>query len=89
MSSKHRMGMMLTLAALVAGTIALQPTPALAYVGPGAGLSLLGSVIGLLAAIFTAIGIVLSWPIRLVVRRIRNARAAKVESGSAGEASGA
>jgi len=45
--------------------------PAAAYVGPGAGLSLLGSLWWLLVAVLTAIGIVLYWPIKVLIRWIR------------------
>jgi len=45
--------------------------PSLAYVGPGAGLSLIGSVAGLLAAIGTALGFVLFWPVRALYRRLK------------------
>jgi len=44
---------------------------AMAYVGPGAGISLIGALVGLVAAIFTALGVVLSWPIRKVLKRRR------------------
>ena len=45
--------------------------PALAYVGPGAGLSLLGAFWGLLAAIFAALAFVLLWPLRRIFKRRR------------------
>ena len=45
------------------------PALALAYVGPGAGLTLLGSLLGFIFAIlFVLIGIV-SWPLRVIWRR--------------------
>jgi hypothetical protein len=47
------------------------PNIAMAYVGPGAGLTLIGSLIGLLIAVLTALGIILFWPIRALIRRIR------------------
>jgi hypothetical protein len=47
------------------------PKMAMAYVGPGAGLTLIGSLIGLLIAVLTALGIILFWPIRALIRRIR------------------
>ena len=47
------------------------PEMAIAYVGPGAGLTLIGSLIGLLIAILTALGIILYWPVRALIRRIR------------------
>ncbi len=44
---------------------------AIAYVGPGAGISLLGALWGLLLGIFMAIGVVLFWPIRAMIRKWR------------------
>jgi membrane protein implicated in regulation of membrane protease activity len=58
---------MLTAAALVAG-VAL---PAAAYIGPGAGLSLLGAFWGLLLAVVAALGFVILWPLRRFFRRER------------------
>ena len=54
--------------------------PALAYVGPGAGLGAIGAALGLLAAIGMAIGLILFWPIRRALRRMK----AKPEVVSAG-----
>jgi hypothetical protein len=39
-----------------------------AYVGPGAGISLVGSLFGLVSAVVIAIGVVLLWPIRRLLR---------------------
>ena len=51
--------------------------PAEAYVGPGAGISLIGSTIGLLVAIVMAFGIVIIWPLKILFRRrAKPARAA-------------
>jgi membrane protein implicated in regulation of membrane protease activity len=49
----------------------LQAGIAAAYVGPGAGISLVGSLFGLLSAVVIAIGVVLLWPIRRIMRRIK------------------
>ena len=49
--------------------IALLPEIALAYVGPGAGISVLGALWGLIAGIVMALGIVLFWPIRMMIRK--------------------
>jgi len=45
--------------------------PAAAYVGPGAGLSLLGAFWGLLLAVAAALGFVILWPLRRLWRRDR------------------
>lgn len=49
-------------------------TPAAAYVGPGAGLSLLGALWGVLFAVFAALAFVVIWPIRRLIKR-RSGRA--------------
>lgn len=49
----------------------LQALPALAYIGPGSGISLLGGLWGVLVAIVLAVGAVLIWPIRYMFRRLR------------------
>jgi membrane protein implicated in regulation of membrane protease activity len=46
----------------------LAATPAMAYVGPGAGLSLLGAFWGLLVAILAAVAFVVVYPIRRMMR---------------------
>jgi hypothetical protein len=43
--------------------------PAAAYIGPGAGLSLLGAFWGLLLAVGAALGFVILWPLRRLFRR--------------------
>ncbi len=48
--------------------------PTQAYVGPGAGVTLIGALIGLLSAIFLALFAVLRWPIRRFLARRRAAR---------------
>jgi hypothetical protein len=45
--------------------------PAAAYVGPGAGLSLVGAFWGLLVAVAAALGFVIFWPLRRLFRRSR------------------
>ena len=74
-------------AALVVG-VAL---PAAAYIGPGAGLSLLGAFWGLLLAVVAALGFVILWPLRRFFRRDRAQQAAGAAaqhtSASAGAAS--
>ena len=47
---------------------------AFAYVGPGAGLSLLGALWGLLLAIGAALAFVIMWPVRRFMKRLREKR---------------
>lgn len=42
-----------------------------AYVGPGAGLSALGALWALIASIGIALGIILIWPFRFLIRKLR------------------
>ena len=56
----------LAMATITALTLAA--TPALAYVGPGAGLSLLGAFWGLLVAILAALAFVVVYPVRRMMR---------------------
>ena len=62
-----------TLLLLALNFIVLLVSPAAAYIGPGAGISVLGSLLGILATIFVAIGAILFWPLRTFVQR-RKAR---------------
>ncbi len=57
--------------AISASAAALAASPALAYVGPGAGLTLLGALWGLIAAVVVSLGFVLLWPLRRMMRRNR------------------
>lgn len=52
----------------------IAPLAAYAYVGPGAGVGLLGATTGFLVAFFSAIGVVLLWPIRALVKKIRGTK---------------
>ena len=56
------------------------PLKALAYVGPGAGLSFAGSFLALLVSVLVALAVILFWPLRLILRRMRG------KGGSADEA---
>ena len=58
--------------------------PAAAYVGPGAGVTLLGAAIGLLLALGTAIAIVVLLPLRALKKRRALARAAAGETDASG-----
>jgi predicted AlkP superfamily phosphohydrolase/phosphomutase len=48
----------------------LLPSPALAYIGPGAGFALAGSFFAVLLALLSALLLLLTWPIRLLWRAL-------------------
>ena len=56
---------------LMTVAVAITPSLAFAYVGPGAGLSALGSLVSLLAALGLAIVGFVWYPVRRLLRRIR------------------
>lgn len=55
-------------------------SPAVAYIGPGAGISVLGSLLSILATIFVAIGAIIFWPLRKFMRRKKAQRKSPVSS---------
>ena len=55
---------------LVPFIVLLAPTPAHAYIGPGAGFALAGSFLAVFAAVFSAVVMVLTWPVRLLSRAV-------------------
>jgi hypothetical protein len=57
-------------AVLMVSLIALA-TPAMAYIGPGAGITVLGALWSVVVAIVLGLGAVLMWPIRGLFRRLR------------------
>jgi hypothetical protein len=63
------------LAVLAAIGAMMAPVPALAYVGPGAGLSMIGSLIAVVVALLVAVLGLLLFPVRMLLKR-RRARAA-------------
>jgi membrane protein implicated in regulation of membrane protease activity len=56
------------LAIAITTVLTLAAAPAMAYVGPGAGLSLLGAFWGLLVAILAALAFVVVYPVRRMMR---------------------
>ena len=60
---------------------AVVTTPAAAYVGPGAGLSLLGALWGVVIAVGAAIGFVVLWPLRRFLRKSRTAATPGAQAG--------
>ena len=53
----------------------LVPSPAHAYIGPGAGFALAGSFFAVFTAVMSAIVTLMTWPIRLLVRTLFGLRA--------------
>ena len=51
--------------------LSLIATPAFAYIGPGAGISVLGALWGVVVAAVLAVAAVLLWPLRMLFRRRR------------------
>jgi predicted AlkP superfamily phosphohydrolase/phosphomutase len=57
------------------GGLLLTPAPAAAYIGPGAGFAFVSSLFILLTTMVLAVATLLTWPIRLVVQKVRGNRA--------------
>ena len=55
-----------------------------AYIGPGAGISVLGSLLGILGTIVVAIGAIIFWPVRKFLKRKKLRKQAEL-----GESAGA
>jgi membrane protein implicated in regulation of membrane protease activity len=53
--------------------LSLIATPAFAYIGPGAGITVLGALWGVVVAVVLALAAVLLWPLRALLRRRRKA----------------
>src|SRR5437867_6455999 len=53
----------------------LAPSPAHAYIGPGAGFALAGSFLAVFAAVCSAVLLLLTWPLRLLWRVLFQRRA--------------
>lgn len=73
--------------AVVAGLILAAPDVAHAYIGPGAGVTVLGALWAVIAAIALALGGLLLWPLRVMMRRRK--RSAALKTAAAGKPDGA
>lgn len=60
---------------LLAGIALAASAPAFAYVGPGAGLSLIGALWAVVATVAAALFFVVLWPIRRMIKRRTHAPA--------------
>jgi hypothetical protein len=56
-------------------------TPAYAYIGPGAGITMLGALWGVIVAVVLAVGAVLFYPVRVLTRRFRRSAPAVAPPG--------
>jgi len=65
---------------ILLAALLLPCAPACAYIGPGAGLSVLGSLWAVLVGIALAVFAILSWPIRALWRKLRNRRPANAKA---------
>ncbi|NBO18273.1 MAG: hypothetical protein EBV03_03430 [Proteobacteria bacterium] len=54
--------------------LALASSPATAYVGPGPGLTMIGSLIGLVGSVVVALLMVVIWPIRLYYKKLKGGK---------------
>ncbi len=57
--------------AIVVAALVLWPGAGMAYFGPGAGITMLGAIWGVLLAIGFALFALLAWPVRALLRRRR------------------
>lgn len=73
------------IAILICCEFFLLPATVNAYVGPGAGLSLLGALWALIVAVVTALIFILAWPIRRMRRRKREAKESAARESAARE----
>ena len=80
MLDRSLIGAKVARASALALILASVATPAQAYVGPGAGVSLFGAAIGFVVAIFSALGVLLLWPIRVVAKKLRRVYATDTTS---------
>lgn len=70
---------------LIAFLLLVASTHAQAYIGPGAGLSVLGSLWTVLVGIVLALLAILSWPIRVLWRRLRGKKTSAVAAADASD----
>ena len=56
-------------------TLLTAATPALAYMGPGAGLGMLGSLFALIGAVLVGLFGLIVLPVRMLLRRMRKTQA--------------
>ena len=70
---------------ILAGLSLLFSGTAMAYVGPGAGISVLGALWGLIVGVVMALAVILFWPIRMMIRKNKAKKAAAAAAAEGGE----
>lgn len=68
----------LTSLSLIFMIILILPVNATAYVGPGAGITLIGALWAVIVAVVLMVGGLLMWPFRALLQRRKNARSKKL-----------
>lgn len=68
---------------LLAAALFLLPAPALAYIGPGAGLSAIGTVLALLAAVVLAVFGFVWYPVKRLVGKRQKSKTQAAPPGQA------
>ncbi|MDX1570343.1 MAG: FeoB-associated Cys-rich membrane protein [Xanthomonadales bacterium] len=58
--------------AIAAAMILTFALPAAAYIGPGAGISVLGSIVSIVLGIILALAAIVLWPLRRMLKRKKN-----------------
>ena len=65
---------------LLIGLSLLFSIPAQAYIGPGAGISVLGGLLGIITTVLVAMGAILFWPVRKMLKKKKKSDLAEAES---------
>lgn len=68
--------------------VLLLPDTAAAYVGPGAGLTMIGALWAVILALFAALFFVVAWPVRRMLRQARHRNAPAAATRRAEDRSG-
>jgi hypothetical protein len=66
---------------VVAIAFCIVPSVAHAYVGPSAAVGLFSAAVGFIVAIVSALGVILLWPIRALIKKYKGSKAGPVVSG--------
>jgi type VI protein secretion system component VasK len=74
--------------ALAVGLIVAAPDLAHAYIGPGAGVTVLGALWAVIVAVVLALAGLLLWPIRVMMRRRKQPAAVKAAAASEPDGAG-